>query len=419
MVLSACLLHAMMFLVAHFTVVADSPGESVLFEPLHISPLVAYTPAQYPWPPRRCYGETALPIGNSSVKLPQEPYEQSVNPFLPTGCITYCDRYREVFERRLGPNVNVAPATKAIIVKVVWQYSYSPDFFWFVRSLIHETPGYHVYMLLHTSTARHPQKVHVPAEFADIAIVVDELDLQRMFPRHFVDGWYHGDYAAFYFWQLIGRKRKYEFLWSLEGDVRYVGKSWGAFLDSSWKYAVEQQHPLDTLPDYVTYYPSCRPKATWGWVNSTFDWGVSLLDKRYAHIMVSGMSPRILNSAIHLTSQNVSAYAELFLPTVAVLYNFKTAWVKHSLYGTQELGLAGPRVCDLEATTQCSFSFLAGGSYTWHRHGYAANAYSIWLNSSQCHGYALLHKVMDHTIRSSLPKPFPGSKNSGLAEVKE
>lgn len=352
-----------------------------------------YEPTDHPLPPLRCYSGD-LGRQTSSTAFPTLAYELSLNNYLPDGCITYCDRYGNVFQARLTGDPNAGMSDQAILIKVVAKETFPADFYWFVRSLIKETPGYHVYLLLHTNK-REGVTGAVPSEFQQLTVVVDEEDLQHTFPQNFQDGWFHGDYGAFYFYRSLGKARGYSFIWSFEDDVRYIGRSWGDFLGASYKYAIEQQHPTAEVVDYLTYFPICRPARWWPWLNSTIGWKVSFQDARWAHIMACGFSPKTIEAALAFISNSSVAYGEMFLPTLTNLLHHKSAWVKHPIFGGGDYSVGEVWNCDLRWTSHKSHAFVGSGSYHWTVDGYAPSAYPAWANSHVCHNFALMHKVMN------------------------
>lgn len=365
----------------HLVINQQETGVATYFAP--------FSPPKRLLPPIQCTGETKI---KARRLFPLSPYPLSANRDAPDSCLSYCRRYSDVFFYKIVANPNGRPANKAILVKVTGTRDYSADFHWFIRSLVKETSGYHVYILLHLGVNGKKQ-ITIPGEFRSFTIVTEDSKIHESFPKNYQEFWYHRDYPALYFWKMYGRQRNYKFVWSLAADLRYTGPGWGSFLEASYIYAQNKQKPLGKPPSYVVFFPICRPAPWWHWINFTIAFNATFEDKRWCHNFASGFAPEALDLGVAAADKGQVAYGEMFMPTLTHLAGFKSAWVKHPIYGNSEFGEGEEWNCDLRWTPQQSFKFTGAGSYHWVNNGYASKAYRVWANSTVCHKAALLHRV--------------------------
>jgi hypothetical protein len=139
--------------------------------------------------------------------------------------------------------------------------------------------------------------------------------------------------------------------------------------------------------DLISFTPVTNPSSGWEWVNAAVN--VPPEQKLMSLLVLRGYSRRLVVNMHAYFLQGVSAYYEMFAPSVARMAGLKVAFVKHPLYGN---------------TSQTEYNTSAGlvearqeGSYWWAG-AQASSLYNHWLTHNYCQKPVLLHPIKSGSL---------------------
>ncbi|KAK9836414.1 hypothetical protein WJX84_002540 [Apatococcus fuscideae] len=278
------------------------------------------------------------------------------NPGLPTGCLTYKERYQiaKSSSRDLPP----LSSTKFIVLLKVHSQALEvikQDLSWALEALAEEvtSSGYDFQILYEGNNGRVKPR-GLSKRLWKACYVYKSQDVFNTYSaipnllsgENFTSG--PGPRAAqlpiSYFMQ---KHPSYEFAWTIEYDVRLIGH-WGKFLDSAFSLAswtpdspwgvntelpgpeglgeVAKDSAIQSYPDLVTFWPF-EEHARFSETRVGME-GRNI----YSLYMVWGGSRHLFNKMHSYSTQGKTAYIEVFMSTIAHHHNMKYVSIPHAIW---------------------------------------------------------------------------------------
>ena len=281
-----------------------------------------------------------------------EPY-QRLEPKRNTSnkCFTYHSRYERCMRLRQKPSYEVSLELKrAFSSRLANEVAlirpgteeWSEDHWFNMCSFILEAaedPNRHSFILV---MSEHLDKV--PREFMPVVQLIDQGMLRDKFgEEHYESGHHHGDLSVAWWLQ---QHPQYDFIWAIEGDVRFIGH-YGDYFTLSRQKAMQQNG------SYISHLPVDDPtghadlifahkgpgflgsdyKGDWYWAGNKHmrgEWSKHLPNvSTAAYLMTMGMSRRLTEAIMKTAlSGNSNEIQEMFTPTVGALNRYKLSHVQ-------------------------------------------------------------------------------------------
>ena len=281
------------------------------------------------------------------------------------GCLTFNERYAQcqnlksslsdpqlaaVFNRSVINHDFLNETLKEVVLFRIGTERWTPEYWLNLCSLIlevtQENRRRHIYLL-----TLQPALGQVPPEFHSLTQIINEDTLGKYYGKAiYKSGWYHGDLIVAWWVQTQQAMSDYDFIWSFESDVRFIG-NYGWFLDHSYQTAKSQNgtfdkrlkyngHAYDSADlivwhDYPGYLgPKGYEKTDWQWAQKDYVFG-SEWSNRYPEnalgfwMQVFGISRRLAKQVHDMVKQKrgYNVMQEFQTPTIAAENGFKVAFV--------------------------------------------------------------------------------------------
>ncbi|KAK6534235.1 hypothetical protein TWF281_005566 [Arthrobotrys megalospora] len=266
------------------------------------------------------------------------------------------------FEDRFGPykslsaeatslisNNNKRRSTnkRAIVLRLGGNQAWNSQFKLHVRALVLEagySGGYDVFIYIHLDLEGEKKSEwleRIPQEFLPLVKTFSTKDLRNWLPKKaapmFENVFKHNHVPI---QKFMADNLQYEFVYSIENDVRLIGR-WDEFLaDVDAEYAFHRKHQredqdLSSIPDLVTFESVRRPRKDWPWLKSA--------DKCIKHFggkenirsslgVMWGWSRRLIDTLKRYNEEGINCYYEFFAPSAAYRENLTTFFYQHPLY---------------------------------------------------------------------------------------
>ncbi|KAF3927253.1 hypothetical protein ABW20_dc0108364 [Dactylellina cionopaga] len=260
-------------------------------------------------------------------------------------CWTYDDRYgvykkpsHEMFS--MMSNVNKGNNKRAIILRLTETQPWKLPFIQHVRALAMEA-GYlgkwDVIILIHHHNPD-PAKVRqkVPKELRSLVRTFTTKHIKDWMPSKakFKNIMEHNHLAIQMF---MATSPKYDFVYSIESDVRLIGR-WNTFLaDIDGEYSfhhknrADDQKEMPNIPDLVSFESLRRPRNDWVWLQDGCKKHFKN-DMRASLGAMWGWSRRLTNAMDKHNSEGFNCYYEYFAPTIAYQEDLTMFFYQHPLY---------------------------------------------------------------------------------------
>ncbi|KAK6498717.1 hypothetical protein TWF481_011292 [Arthrobotrys musiformis] len=302
--------------------------------------------------------------------------------------------------------------TRAFIVRLSTGQPWGREFAIHARSVVLEAglAKYDVIFLLHSdkspSETRKWMKERVPREFHNITQSFSTNDIKK-----FLNGTapfkniMENNHLAIQ--MFVTKNKKYDFVYSIESDVRLIGR-WDHFLqdvDEEYKSHRERQDPdqdMPETPDLVTFAALKRPSYNWMWLDDKCIAGFGGREGlRTCLGPMWGWSRRLIEKMNEYNAKGVNCYYEYFAPTVAYKENLTTFFYQHPLYcprtspsgrhflEPEEVGKNDPRTVQYQkVATGCTYFFVNPHSQPfWEQFSKSRK------HQSACWPWALVHPI--------------------------
>ncbi|KAF3931877.1 hypothetical protein ABW19_dt0207741 [Dactylella cylindrospora] len=300
------------------------------------------------------------------------------------------------FEDRFGVYKKITPETsamisnnnknnnskKAILLRLGAGQPWKSHFTTHVRSLVLEAGylgKYDVIIYIHLDMdeeAKSKWLRRVPAEFLPLVQTFSSKDLKEWIPKKSkFKSVYEQNHIPIQ--MFMANNAKYDFVYSVESDVRLIGR-WDAFLaDIETEYSFHREHQMEdqrmpVIPDLLTFESVRRPKKEWEWFEDQcvkrFG-GMSQI--RAALGVVWGWSRRLTDTLTQYNEEGVNCYYEYFAPSVSYKENLTTFFYQHPLYcprsspsdrntlALTDLGKNDPRLVQFnKVSVGCTYYFV-------------------------------------------------------------
>ncbi|KAF3308190.1 hypothetical protein TWF173_001658 [Orbilia oligospora] len=265
-------------------------------------------------------------------------------------CWTYKDRFSayEILSPEMSyiiSNNNQNKNKKAIILRLGENQVWRSPFISYVRSLVMEAgylAGYDIIIYIHLDLANEKKATwleKIPQEFKSLVQTFSTQDLREWIPGKAVfKNVYEQNHTPI---QMFMRKnRKYDFVYSIENDVRLIGR-WDTFLndvDTEYSFHRKRKHEdqdMPVIPDLVSFQTIRRPRVQWPWFqkeHACLKRFGGKANTRSSLGVVWGWSRRLIDSMTQYNEEGINCYFEYFAPSVAYQQNLTTFFYQHPLY---------------------------------------------------------------------------------------
>eukprot|EP00197_Chlamydomonas_leiostraca_P010128 CAMPEP_0202880518 /NCGR_PEP_ID=MMETSP1391-20130828/35186_1 /ASSEMBLY_ACC=CAM_ASM_000867 /TAXON_ID=1034604 /ORGANISM="Chlamydomonas leiostraca, Strain SAG 11-49" /LENGTH=444 /DNA_ID=CAMNT_0049563039 /DNA_START=218 /DNA_END=1552 /DNA_ORIENTATION=- len=434
---------------------------------------------------------------------------------MPHGEISYCERFAFARAHKLAgsPNVHQPRVRHAVFLRGPMSLLHfikvdtSPDLLWAMRSLLYEAAArsYHVWLVL-GSEAGSESALHGEVgalvrgtEFAHVALPVARYMLKAQFPA-FHESWFQADHHTVLAWMQLTRHPllvdaarapalglgfggprpgasggeqpeepdtyAYDFVFTVEQDVRYTGRNWGVFLDAAWRHAragpaislaapaarshhagsrpqhqsgasragpgagtVQGAHGQGVSPDLLMFNHPCTVNDLWIWAKEPANFSrasapgvatrIPLTHRLHGLAAAVGHSGALLALLADYYTGGSFGYMELMGPSLAVHHGMKLAYVQpgalYNITNTHyQIGWVRPGACmdwPWETNDTAALATLGGGVYECCGDEIIGPVYVGWTTNTWCQGFALMHPIKVDT----LPWPPPAPRRSEAA----
>ena len=308
---------------------------------------------------------------------------------------------------------NVARSKQVVLLQTHHLQDFTPEFVSHIGSLIAESAPRRVFILFHCQDVARDIKA-LPLSLRPFVYPYTHADIEAVyFYEESAEAWdlkFHTDLPAMLF--LLSHPW-FDFAWVIEDDVRLTG-NWDNFFSESFQEAERTQlskttqerqdwkrnrtdsekakeeisrqktvtgmkpsirtELLVTPADLLIFANVAHPSPSWGWrvhANNIPDHA-----KRHALLTIRGLSRRLIQAMHAHFLRNVTAYFEMFAPSVAHMSGLTTTFV-------QQYNVSGSLSC-------CSSEAL--------------RVYNNWLtgNGTGCRAPVLVHPVKSRDVPQDL-----------------
>ncbi|KAK6516498.1 hypothetical protein TWF506_006405 [Arthrobotrys conoides] len=298
-----------------------------------------------------------------------------------------------------------------MILRIGENQVWKSPFVSYVRSLVMEAgylAGYDVIIYIHLDLIDEKKAVwleKIPQEFRPLVQTFSTQDLRKWIPKQAVfKNVYEQNHTPIQ--MFMAKNTKYHFVYSIENDVRLIGR-WDTFLtDVDLEYSFHRKHKnedqdMPVIPDLVSFQTIHRPGAQWPWFQTEHAclkrFG-GKINTRSSLGVVWGWSRRLTDSMTQYNAEGINCYFEYFAPSVAYQQNLTTFFYQHPLYcpngaepGRHSLNLIDfgkndPKLVQLEkVAVGCSYFFV---------NSYSKLFWDAWYQNPEiCRPPALVHPV--------------------------
>ncbi|KAK6341159.1 hypothetical protein TWF696_008245 [Orbilia brochopaga] len=267
-------------------------------------------------------------------------------------CWTYEDRYgayrnpSPAMTAAISRNNEVNKSKRAMVFRLDSKVVWGPEFILQTRALVLEAgylAKYDVVILVHldlNDDLREKWIQRVPEEFHPLMQIFTTKDVRNWLPAktRFKSVLEQNHLVIQMF---MARNQKYEFVYSVEADLRLIGR-WDVFLDDvDLEYAhhralKEADQEMPAVPDLLTFESPRRPRDQWPWLEDDCVAHFGGADNTRAALGVLwGWSRRMTDAMTKLTQRGINCYYEYFAPSVAYQQSLTTFFYQHPLYCPQ------------------------------------------------------------------------------------
>ncbi|TGJ74858.1 hypothetical protein EYR41_001816 [Orbilia oligospora] len=331
-------------------------------------------------------------------------------------CWTYKDRFG-VYETPapemsyIISNNNQNRNNKAIILRLGENQVWRSLFISYVRSLVIEAgylARYDIIIYIHLDLADEKKTAwleKIPQEFKPLVQTFSTQDLRKWISKKAVfKNVYEQNHIPIQ--MFMAKNTKYDFVYSIENDVRLIGR-WDTFLaDVDAEYSFHRKHKnedqdMPAVPDLISFQTIRRPRVQWPWFQKEYACLKRFGGKantRSSLGVVWGLSRRLTDSMTRYNEEGINCYFEYFAPSVAYQQNLTTFFYQHPLYcpngvkpdrhslNLTDFGKNDPKLVQLEkVAVGCSYFFVDSHSKPFWEDWYQ--------NPSICRPPALVHPV--------------------------
>ncbi|KAK6340778.1 hypothetical protein TWF696_009098 [Orbilia brochopaga] len=307
-------------------------------------------------------------------------------------CWTYKDRfgvYKDIppaISTAISTNNdnNVNSSKRAVILRLGSNQRWGPEFTVQTRALVLEAgyvAKYDIVILTHLDMDKERKAKwiqRVPKEFRPLLQTVSTKQVRDWLPSKAITKFKNiFEQNHLVIQMFMAQNPKYEFVYSVESDVRLIGR-WDQFLkdvDIEYAYHRSIQGPEDmpVTPDLVTFGSVRRPQNDWLWLdNDCVKYFGGVDNTRHALGAVWGWSRRLTDAMTQANDQDgINCYYEYFAPSLAYKRNFTTFFYQHPLYCPrtspserysmmpEQLGKNDPRLVQYnKAAVGCTYYFV-------------------------------------------------------------
>lgn len=299
-------------------------------------------------------------------------------------CWTHSDRFQS-YQNPSPEMLNLISANndknkqrqRAIVLRLSSGQPWNEHFIWFVRSLVMEAghlAGWDVIILNHLDAApgtkeREEYLSRIPEEFWSLLQTFSTAELHSYLStdkkKAAFKSVYEHNHTPLQRFMSLEENKHYEFIYSVESDVRLIGR-WDQFLadvDNEYEFHLRHKGEDQTMPpdwpDLVSFQAIRRPKDDWMWLTNTPEEKACVKRFGKANVRASvgpvwGWSRRLVEAmdayntdhVRTLTSKavgeakrdggdlekGINCYYEYFAPSVAYARNLTTFFYQHPLY---------------------------------------------------------------------------------------
>ncbi|KAK6342241.1 hypothetical protein TWF730_001718 [Orbilia blumenaviensis] len=265
-------------------------------------------------------------------------------------CWTYKDRF-SVYERP-SPGMsdiiaknNKNKIKKAIILRLGEGQVWRSAFVSYVRSLVMEAgyiSGYDIVIYIHLDLSGVQKAAwleKIPQEFRALTQTFSTQDLRKWIPEKAVfKNVYEQNHTPIQ--MFMAKNPQYDFVYSLEHDVRLIGR-WDTLLaDVDTEYAFHRKHKAEDqempeVPDLISFQTIRRPRVQWPWFqkeHACIKRFGGKANTRSSLGVVWGWSRRLTDAMTQYNAEGINCYFEYFAPSVAYQQNLTTFFYQHPLY---------------------------------------------------------------------------------------
>ncbi|EPS43380.1 hypothetical protein H072_2612 [Dactylellina haptotyla CBS 200.50] len=333
-------------------------------------------------------------------------------------CWTYKDRFGAY--ENASPEMSAAISTnnkagnkKAMILRLGPGQVWRSQFVTYVRSLVIEAgylAGYDIIIYIHldlTGTEKKTWLSRIPQEFKPLVQTFSTQDLKRWLPKNTpFKNVYESNHTPIQ--MFMAKNENYDFVYSVEGDVRLIGR-WDTFLadvDNEYSFHCkhqQQDQDMPEIPDLLSFQVIRRPRVQWPWFEKADACLKRFGGKENTRSSVGpvwGWSRRLLDAMTEYNKDGINCYFEYFAPTIAYQQNLTSFFYQHPIYcptttGPErhtlelvDLGKNDPRLVQLEkVAVGCSYFFVDVRSKPF---------WGDWYDNPEvCRPQALVHPVKD------------------------
>ncbi|KAF3085638.1 hypothetical protein TWF569_008368 [Orbilia oligospora] len=335
-------------------------------------------------------------------------------------CWTYEDRFG--IYKQLSPEISKIISNnnknsknrRAVVLRLGGNQAWKSHFIWHVRSLVMEAghlAGYDVIISVHLDMSQEKKEVwlkKVPEELRPLVQTFSTQDLKNWIPKpaEFKNVYEQNHTPVQMF---MAQNPKYDFIYTVENDVRLIGR-WDTFLaDVDAEYAFHRKHQekdqnMSDIPDLVTFQSVRRPRGDWPWLKADSEkecikkFG-GMENIRSSLGVVWGWSRKLTDSITQFNKDGLNCYFEYFAPSAAYHQDLTTFFYQHPLYcpnrpspserhsmAPKDLGKNDPRLVQYDkVAVGCTYYFVNVHAQpfwdTWYR------------NPEACRPPALVHPI--------------------------
>ncbi|KAF3924934.1 hypothetical protein ABW21_db0208657 [Orbilia brochopaga] len=265
-------------------------------------------------------------------------------------CWTYDDRFH-VYENlsplmttTISDNNKINNSKRVVLLRLHSATAWSDQFGLHARALVLEAGyvgKYDVVILVHSEldeAGRASWLERVPDELRPLVQFFSTQDLREWIPGSapFKNVFEHNHIAL---QRFMAQNVRYEFVYTIEYDVRLIGR-WDTFLDDvDREYRFHRAHQEDgqqmpaAIPDLVSFQFVRRPKDQWQWFeDQCTNYFGGKQNIRATLGMVWGMSRRMVEAMTRANQDGINCYYEYFAPSIAYKEGLTSFFYQHPLY---------------------------------------------------------------------------------------